>query len=146
VKEVRTEIDINAPPAAVWREIVDFPGRGEWDPLVPLVVGEADPGARLKIRVELPEAKPVHFTPVIEVFRPEEELCWTTEGPLALFFKGAHYYRLEPLDGGTRTRFVHGETYRGPVPALFTKTMWARIEAGFEATCNALKARVEARL
>ncbi len=74
--EVRTQIDIDAPPDRVWEIFSDFPGHSNWNPFIRTIEGEAREGARLIITVDPPEGDPMTFEPTILVVRPDEELQW----------------------------------------------------------------------
>jgi len=39
LREIETTVEIDAPPAAVWRVLTDFPTYGEWNPFIPTIAG-----------------------------------------------------------------------------------------------------------
>ena len=58
-------------------------------------------------------------------------------------FDGEHFFKIEPLDEGRRTRFIQGERFTGLLVPLFRKNLDRGPREGFEAMNHALKARVE---
>jgi hypothetical protein len=58
-------------------------------------------------------------------------------------FDGQHFFKLQPLDEGRRTRFVQGERFTGVLVPLLRKSLDRGTREGFEAMNQALKARVE---
>jgi len=104
-----TEIIIDAPPAAVWKHLIDVGRHDEWSQHFQLrgqpVVG--GPGRIEFALFGVSTGANVVFQKVDE----PRELRWHG-GPKGLAY-GSHFFILEPLDGGTRTRFRHGESFSG---------------------------------
>ena len=118
---LETEIIIDAPPSEVWKRLIDVDRHDEWSEQFRLrgrpVVG--GPG-----RIEFPlfgmrTGAPIVFQTVDE----PRELRWQG-GPKGIA-QGSHFFILEPLDGGTRTRFRHGETFEGLFAALTVRLLKA---------------------
>ena len=59
-------------------------------------------------------------------------------------FDGAHRFELQPIDGGTRTRFVQSERFRGILLPLVRRSILPATLRGFEAMNLALAERVVA--
>lgn len=51
MRELRREIDIDAPPAAVWAVLTDTRSYSEWNPFIPHLAGELREGAKLEVRI-----------------------------------------------------------------------------------------------
>jgi hypothetical protein len=141
MREIQTEIRIEAPPAEVWRVLTDFAAYPAWNPFVKRVEGELRVGARLEIFVQVPEGRGMKFKP--EVLRVEEarELRWLGSLPVPGLFNGEHIFRLEPA-GAEGTRFLHGERFKGLLIPLMGGTL-VKVERGYLLMNEALKARVE---
>lgn len=139
--ELRTEIEIDAPPSAVWSVLADFASYRDWNPFIGRVTGELRADARLEVLICPPDGREMTFRPRIVRVDPERELRWLGHFLVRGLFDGEHFFRLERLPDG-RTRFVHGENFTGllvkPLTGLLTKT--AR---GFVFMNQALKRRVE---
>lgn len=136
-------MDIDAPPAAVWRVLLDFPRYHEWSSFLVDIAGMAEPGTRLRITVQLsPDGSRYVFTPtVLQVTRPFA-LRWLGRLWLPGLFDGEQGFLLEPLGGG-RTRLRHGGEFNGFLALLLWRRITAVTAAGFLAFNQSLKRRVE---
>jgi hypothetical protein len=142
LREIETTVEIDAPPAAVWRVLTDFPTYGEWNPFIPTIAGNVQVGERLTVRLEPPGGKGMTIEPTVLAAEPERELRWKGRLVIPGLFDGEHTFRIEPIDG-QRSRFVHGERFTG-ILVGFVKGILGKTEAGFEQMNAALKQRVEA--
>jgi hypothetical protein len=142
LREIETTVEIDAPPAAVWRVLTDFPTYGEWNPFIPTIAGNVQVGERLTVRLEPPGGKGMTIKPTVLAAEPERELRWKGRLVIPGLFDGEHTFRIEPIDG-QRSRFVHGERFTG-ILVGFVKGILGKTEAGFEQMNAALKQRVEA--
>lgn len=143
--QVRTEVEIDAPPAEVWKVLCDFERYTEWNPLLVRAGGEARQGARIEIVMSLPDSDGEHrFRPLIVKLEPERELRWLGHLWFKGLFDGEHFFRLDALDGG-RTRLVHGEDFNG-LFVRFAGATITRATRGFVYMNQALKRRVESKV
>ena len=142
MKEIETSVEIDAPPAAVWRVLTDFPAYGEWNPFIRSIEGTVQEGERLAVRLEPPGGKGMTIKPTVLAAEPDRELRWNGRLLIPGLFDGEHTFRIEPIDG-QRSRFVHGERFTGILVGL-VKGVLAKTEQGFEEMNAALKERVEA--
>lgn len=140
--EISHEIEIDAPPAAVWSVLADTEAYGEWNPLVRRLDGDLRKGARLEARIEPPGGRGMTFRPTVLAAEPGRELRWLGRLLVPRLFDGEHRFALEPLAGG-RTRFVQSERFRGLLVRPLRTTL-ERTRLGFELMDEALKARAEA--
>ena len=141
MREIETTVEIDAPPAAVWRVLTDFPTYGEWNPFIPTIAGNVQVGERLTVRLEPPGGKGMTIKPTVLAAEPDRELRWKGRLVVPGLFDGEHTFRIEPIDG-QRSRFVHGERFTG-ILVGFIKGILGKTEAGFEQMNAALKQRVE---
>ncbi len=141
MRELRREIEIDAPPESVWAVLSDFAAYSEWNPFIRRIGGELREGARLEVRIEPPGARATTFKPTVRAVETNRELRWLGRLLLPGVVDGEHSLRIEPLDGG-RSRFVQSERFTGLLVGLAGGTL-AKTEAGFEQMNTALKARVE---
>jgi hypothetical protein len=141
VRDLRREIEINAPPERVWAVVTDFAAYPEWNPFIRRIGGELSEGERLEVRIEPPGARATTFKPTVRAVETNRELRWLGRVLLPGIFDGEHSLRIEPLDGG-RSRFVQSERFSGLLVGLVKGTL-EKTEAGFEQMNAALKARVE---
>lgn len=116
-----TQITIDAPPAAVWKHLIDFPRHDEWSQHFRLrgqpVVGT--PGRIEFSLFGMSTGADVEFQKVDE----PRELRW--HGGSKAVVHGSHFCILESIDGGQQTRFRHGETFSGVLAPL----VWLLLKA-----------------
>ncbi len=141
--ELRTEIEILAPPSAVWSALVDFPAYRDWNPFIAHIAGELRAGARLEVRISPPEGSEMTFRPTLLLVEPERELRWKGHLWIPGLFDGEHFFRLTEVEPG-RTRFVQGENFSGILVKLLGRAL-TRTARGFVFMNQALKRRVEKR-
>jgi hypothetical protein len=135
---IETEIQIDAPPAAVWAVLTDGAAYPDWNPFIRSMKGTAAKGQRLENTMQPMGRKPMTFRPRVLVADPHRELRWLGRLPLPRLFDGEHYFLLEPQDTGTR--LIHGESFRGLLLWVMNPEQF---RPSFRAMNQALKARVE---
>lgn len=140
MREIQTDIEIEAAPEEVWRVLTDFAAYPSWNPFVTRAGGELREGGRLEIFVQVPEGRGMKFTPRVLRVEPARELRWIGSMPLNLF-NGEHIFKLEPA-GAARTRFLHGERFTGLLIPFMGSTL-RKVRRGYVLMNEALKARVE---
>ena len=113
--ELRREIDIKAPPAAVWAVLTDMHSYSEWNPFIPHLAGELREGTKLEVRIEPPGGRAMTFKPT--VLGVERELRWRGRLLLPGIFDGEHILHVEPLDEA-RSRFTQAERFSGILVGL----------------------------
>jgi hypothetical protein len=141
VRELRREIDIDAPPERVWAVVTDFASYPEWNPFIRRISGELEVGSKLEVQIEPPEGRAMTFKPTVRAVEVNRELRWLGRLLVPRVFDGEHSLRIEQLDGG-RSRFVQSERFSGLLVGLFGGTL-AKTETGFEQMNAALRTRVE---
>src|ERR1041384_7419396 len=65
MRELRTEIDIAAPPELVWAVLTSFDASPDWNPFMRSISGRCEAGSRLTVRIEPPGARAMTFKPTI---------------------------------------------------------------------------------
>jgi hypothetical protein len=141
VRELRREIEIDAPPERVWQVVTDFAAYPDWNPFIRRIGGELREGARLEVRIEPRGGRGMTFKPTVRAVEPNRELRWLGRLLAPGLFDGEHSLRVEPLEGD-RSRFVQSERFSGVLVGLGKGTL-AKTEAGFEEMNVALKQRAE---
>ena len=142
MKEIRTEIEIDAPAERAWRILTDFASFPQWNPFIRQATGEPKVGARLEVRIHPPGSKGMTFRPTVLRAEPNRKLRWLGRLWIPWLFDGEHAFLLEPL-GPARTRLVQRETFRGLLVPFLAKWLERSTCRGFEDMNRALKARVE---
>jgi len=136
-KNIHTEIEISASAERVWEILSDFESYPSWNPFVTRVDGEPKEGARLKIWVQLPDAKMMTFTPIVLKANANEELRWAGTMPLNLF-RGEHFYVIQKITDD-KILFIHGEIFSGWLVRLIWSTRGKKIAKGYTLMNEALK-------
>jgi hypothetical protein len=144
LRELRTEIEIDAPPEKVWGVLTDFDSFSDWNPFIPRAAGRIEEGARLDVFIRPPGDKGMRFRPKVLAAKPGRELRWKGRLFLPWLFDGEHAFTIEPLGEG-RVRFTQGERFTGLLVPLFAAKIGAEIREGFEEMNRALKTRAEAK-
>src|SRR5687767_9346038 len=142
---VRTEIDIDAPPARVWEVLTDFGSYDDWNPVVQRVRADLRTGGSIRFSLAYGSVKLPIAARLVNV-EQQRELRW--KGPssdlLGSIFRAEHYLRLKALPDN-RTRLIHGEEFGG----LFPRALWSRLRSDllprYRGMNEALKRRAEAR-
>jgi hypothetical protein len=142
MKEIHTEIEINAPAEKVWQVLTDFAAYPEWNPFVRLVEGEVRVGARLHIYIQPSGGKGMSFRPTVLVADPNREFRWLGHLWFPGLFDGEHSFVIEPLGEGC-VRFVQRERFGGLILPFLSKMLDGDIRRGFEEMNRALKLRAE---
>ena len=141
MRELRSEIEIEAPPESVWAVVTDFAAYPTWNPFIRRISGELREGARLEVQIEPPGARATTFKPTVRVVERNRELRWLGRLLVPGIFDGEHSLLIEPRDGG-RSRVVQSERFSGVLVGFFRGTL-AKTAGGFEQMNAALEARVE---
>lgn len=119
----QTEITIDAPPSEVWKHLVDVERHDDWTRHFRLR-GRPVVGGPARIEFSLfgvATGANVAYQKVDEPY----ELRWHG-GPKGLAY-GSHFCILEPLDGGARTRFRHGESFSGLLAPLVVRFLGTKL-------------------
>ena len=136
---IRTERDIDAPPAAVWDVLTDVEAYPEWNPHVVATDGTLAAGERLRLTVRTDGRErtiPVRVT----AFDPPNRLEWVGRVGHRAVFEGRHAFELTPLNGD-RTRLRNREQVSG---ALARFVVPDGVESNYRGMNDALAGRVEA--
>lgn len=140
LKEIKTQILINASPNKVWFALTNFEQYPDWNPFILYVKGDVKEGKRIKISVKPSGAKAMTFKPIVLKVEPAKELRWLGSLIFKGLFDGEHRFELIDNNDGTTT-FIHSERFSGIFVKQF-KTDNTKI--GFELMNNRLKELAEA--
>jgi hypothetical protein len=142
MKELHTEVEINAPAERVWQVLTDFALYPEWNPFVRRLEGEVRVGARLHVFIQPPGGKGMTFRPLVVAAEPNRELRWLGHLWVPGLFDGEHSFAIEPRRQG-RVRFIQRERFSGLFLPMLSKMLDRDIRSGFEAMNRALELRCE---
>lgn len=139
---IEKAVDIEAEPRDVWAILADLGRFAEWNPFMTAASGELKVGARPKITMTLPQAKPMTFSPTVLEAQEGRKVRWLGKVGFRGLFDGEHTLSIEPRPGGG-SRFVNHERFAGLLVPFMGKTL-KKAEAAFDAMNKALKERAEA--
>ena len=143
MKELHSQIDINASAERVWQLLTDFASYPQWNPFIRRISGEPATGERLNVRLEPPESRGITLKPKVLAAEPNHQLRWLGHLFVPGLFDGEHSFVIQSLEGD-RVRFVQGEAFRGLLVPLFARSLDNSTLRGFEEMNLALKERAEA--
>jgi len=141
VRGLYTQVEINAPPERVWRELTDFGAYPQWNPFL-RVHGTAELGNHLLVTAKPSGSHGMVFWPKVTAAEPGRRLTWLGHLLIPGLFDGEHSFELEPLPGGG-TRFIQRERFHGSLVSPFWSYITNQTGRGFREMNQALKVRCE---
>ncbi|MGB9370550.1 MAG: SRPBCC domain-containing protein [Halobacteriota archaeon] len=76
MKQIRSEIEINASAERVWHVLTDFAGFPQWNPFIRQISGELKVGGKLDVYMQPSGQRGIRFRPVVLAAEPSRELRW----------------------------------------------------------------------
>jgi hypothetical protein len=143
MKELHSEIEIDAPAERVWHLLTDFASYPQWNPFIRRISGEPTRGERLEARIEPPGGRGMTFKPKVLKAEPNRELRWLGRLLVPGLFDGEHSFTIQSLEEN-RVRFVQREAFKGLLVPLFARSLETNTQRGFEEMNRALKECAEA--
>ena len=74
MRQITTEIEINASVEKVWAILTDFKKYPQWNPFIKSIDGEIVEGATFEVTLEQPDSKPMVFKPKCLKFEKSKAL------------------------------------------------------------------------
>ena len=143
MKELHSEIEIDASVERVWEILTDFDSYPKWNPFIRQISGELKVGDRLEVRLEPPDSRGITLRPKVLRAEPNRVIRWVGHLLVAGLFDGEHSLVTEPLEEN-RVRFVQHEAFKGVLVSLLSGSLDKNTLRGFEEMNEALKERAEA--
>jgi hypothetical protein len=141
MKEIQTQIVIQATPEKIWKVLMDFDHYADWNPFIKSISGEKKVGSRLTAFLQPPGENGMTFKPKVMECKVNQEFRWLGKLWGGGFFNGEHYFILQDL-GDNSVQFTHGEKFTGILVGMLGG-MLKNTKNGFEAMNRALKERAE---
>jgi hypothetical protein len=141
MKEVYSEIQINASASVVWDILTDFEKFGEWNPFIKEISGTLKEGSELRIFIEPPNSKGMEFKPTLKKVETEKKIQWLGKIWIPKLFDGEHSWTINQIDDNT-VLFIQKERFTGIFIPFFTKLL-KNTKSGFEMMNQNLKQRAE---
>jgi hypothetical protein len=110
--ELRSEVEIQAPPAHVFQVLTDFSRYHEWNPFIPNISGALEVGSQLSLELSLPQGKSYELRPKVVQLTTDAELRWRATYLLPTLLQAEHFFLLLEREARV-TRFVQGEKLSG---------------------------------
>ncbi len=143
MKQMSSEIEINATPEQVWQVLTDFSALPDWNPFIRSVEGDLNVGERLKVYIKASKGMGMSFRPTVLRAEPNRELRWIGRLLAPGLMDGEHSFIIEPL-GDNHVRFVQRESFTGVlVPFMSALGVFKNALIGFDEMNQALKRKAE---
>jgi hypothetical protein len=142
MKELRTEIEIQASPQKVWQVLTDLNKYPEWNPFIHHAIGIPKVGEKVDITFRSGSKDMTLHCTVVKA-EQNKELCWKYHVILPGLWSGEHSFTIVPLRAD-RIRFIDVEIFTGVLIPLQAKDIDINSRRDFEAMDQALKMRAEA--
>jgi hypothetical protein len=139
--ELRTEIDIDAPPEQVWPHLVDLAAYADWNPFITSAAGLPEEGQQLSLRMNPPGGRGISIRPQVTAVVEGATFEWLGHLGVPGIFDGRH--RFDLVATGSGTHFVQSESFRGLLVRPLRRSLDGGTRAGFDAMNAALRRRVE---
>ena len=143
MKELYTEIEINASPKCVWNALTDLKNYKNWNSFITHVEGNLEIGSSIHIRIKPPGKKEGPYQVKILKLENEKEFQWIGKMYIGFILTGDHRFEIYKLSGN-RTKLVHREFFSGIlVPFAWKSFLNTTFRKGFERFNESLKIYVE---
>ncbi|WP_353118342.1 SRPBCC domain-containing protein [Myroides odoratus] len=132
-----TQIEIKANAETIWKTLIDFENYYKWNPFITKIEGIAAPQQKLKVKIQQ-----LHFTPIVQVYKPNQKLAWLGKLGIKGLFDGYHYFEIIPIDAH-KCLFIQGENFNGLLLPFLKKKLKKETLPGFILMNCSLKEYVE---
>ncbi len=141
MKEIYTEIKINAPSQVVWNILTDFNKFPDWNPFIQKISGNLSVGSQLEIFIKPPQSSGMNFKPTVLRCIDKKEIKWLGNLWIPNLFDGEHNLVIKEIDQNN-VLFIQKELFNGILVPFFSN-MLKNTKSGFEMMNVALKKRAE---
>jgi len=143
IQEIKTEIEISAPPSKVWDIIADINKWQEWSPIINYSEGETSVGSELSITMMSKEEGkdgPKYSPKITELVEPNR-FRWQAHMLADFIFTNEKIFKLEETKTGTH--LTHTETFKGLLAPVFCSQMEKGVPPMLNSMNKALKEQAE---
>ncbi|MGB0403258.1 MAG: SRPBCC family protein [Salibacteraceae bacterium] len=141
MKNIETEIKINANPSIVWEVLTNLNSYNEWNPFIIESKGKIKLGKQIT-NTMLNGEKKMTFKPIVTQIKEHKRFEWLGSLWIKGLFDGRHYFELKKLNDES-TLLVHGEYFSGLLSGVILNSIKQDTLNGFSRMNEALKNRVE---
>jgi len=116
MREIVTEIRIQASADTVWSILTDFGSYHNWNPFIQQAKGKAIVGQRLENRPKVSKGRGVVFRPVVTKVVPGRELRWYGHLLIPGLSDGEHIFEIESSSRKACASFIdkHSKAFWSP--------------------------------
>lgn len=136
---ISAEVDIEAPPDAVWAQLTDLAGHADWNPFITSASGTPVVGQRLALRLQPPGGRALTIKPTVTEAVEGSVFEWLGHLGVPGLFDGRHRFELTPTPTGTH--LVQSEAFSGVLVRPLRGFLDGGTLAGFRAMNDALRER-----
>lgn len=143
LQEIKTEIEISAPPSKIWPMVSEIDKWQEWSPIIKESKGSATVGSELTIAMigkNEGEAGPI-YNPIITELKEPSLLSWRANMISDFIFTNYKVIELQETSSGTR--LIHKEQFEGLLAPIFCNQMEEGVPPMLNAMNKALKVLAE---
>ena len=141
MKEIYTEIEINASASVVWDIITNFDDFSRWNPFIKKISGKLQEGARIEAFIKPLNSNGMKIRPKLLTYNPERELSWLGNLWIPKLFDGEHSLIVKEISKN-KVLFIQKERFNGLFVPFFPGLL-KDTESGFEMMNRALKNEAE---
>ena len=143
VQEIKTEIDISAPPSKVWGIITDIDKWQEWSPIINASQGKPLIGSKLSITMMSKEEGKdgPKYNPEIIELKKQKYFHWRAHMMAGFIFTNDKVFKLEETETGTH--LIHIETFKGLMAPLMSGSVKENVPTMLDSMNKALKELAE---
>lgn len=138
LREIRTEIQIEATADKVWEVLTDFSRYPEWNPFMKYLKGKPLEGTKIEVKMVPPGSKGMIFKPKVLKFQRCKEFRWLGHTVMPGLFDGEHIFEIKSISNDT-TLLIQRENFYGILVPLLKNALDKSTKAGFEAMNRELK-------
>lgn len=142
MKQISTEIEIQASAERVWEILADLPGYARWNPLIREASGELREQGRLELFIATPGLATRRVGVQLLRVDPGRELRWLGRLFMPRLLDGDHSFLIAPVAPG-RVRVVQKESFSGLCVPFVAPWLIPKMTEGFRAMNEALKQQAE---
>jgi hypothetical protein len=142
IRSIKTEIEINAPSAVVWKVLTDLPAYGSWNPFIRRISGELTAGRHIRVYARLPCGLPMVLRPKVLEIEVERRFRWLGSLLMPGVLDGEHLFMIDPI-AKNKVRFIQREEYSGVLLGTLWSWLSGQGQGAFELMNNALKTAAE---
>jgi hypothetical protein len=142
MREIQSEIIINAPATKVWKVLMDFENWEKWNPIVKNAKGKASLGEKLSISmIGKGDNDGPKYDPTITIYEEAKLFRWRAKMMAEFLMTNDKVFEL--YENGSQTRLIHKELFSG----MFVPLFWSKFKTGvplmLDSMNEALKKNIE---